>query len=100
MIHWLQHETGGLLLLCAAAIAVLLALIIWVRLEPFIALIVSSLALALAAGLPVSQIVGTALSSKTSVLETGFGLGHNFLATWQAWRGQPPDRRSAGPHGA
>src|SRR4051794_37470098 len=78
MIHWLQHETGGLLLLCAAAIAVLLILIIWVRIEPFIALIVSSLALALAAGLPVSQIVGTALSAKTSVLETGFGgiLGH------------------------
>jgi tRNA 5-methylaminomethyl-2-thiouridine biosynthesis bifunctional protein len=23
------------------------------------------------------------------VLETGFGLGLNFLATWQAWRGQP-----------
>jgi gluconate:H+ symporter, GntP family len=78
LIHWLQHETGGLLLLCAAAIAILLVLIIWVRIEPFIALIISSLALALAAGLPVSQIVGTALSSKTSVLETGFGgiLGH------------------------
>lgn len=26
------------------------------------------------------------------VLETGFGLGHNFLATWQAWRDDP--RRS------
>jgi tRNA 5-methylaminomethyl-2-thiouridine biosynthesis bifunctional protein len=24
-----------------------------------------------------------------SILETGFGLGVNFLATWQAWRGQP-----------
>ena len=23
------------------------------------------------------------------ILETGFGLGLNFLATWQAWRGQP-----------
>jgi tRNA 5-methylaminomethyl-2-thiouridine biosynthesis bifunctional protein len=23
------------------------------------------------------------------VLETGFGLGHNFLATWQAWRTDP-----------
>lgn len=23
------------------------------------------------------------------VLETGFGLGHNFLATWQAWRQDP-----------
>lgn len=78
MIHWLQHETGGLLLLCAAAIAVLLLLIIKVKLEPFIALLVSGLLLALAAGLPVNQIVGTALSSKTSLLETGFGgiLGH------------------------
>ncbi|TDD84092.1 GntP family permease [Actinomadura rubrisoli] len=78
MVHWLQHETGGLLLLCAVSIAVLLFLIIKVKLEPFIALIVSSLALALAAGLSVEQIVGTALSSKTSLLETGFGgiLGH------------------------
>ncbi|MGI8332672.1 GntP family permease [Actinomadura scrupuli] len=74
----MQHETGGLLLLCAAAIAVLLLLIIRVKLEPFIALLVSGLLLALAAGLPVNQIVGTALSSKTSILETGFGgiLGH------------------------
>ncbi len=24
-----------------------------------------------------------------TVLETGFGLGHNFLATWQAWRDDP-----------
>jgi tRNA 5-methylaminomethyl-2-thiouridine biosynthesis bifunctional protein len=23
------------------------------------------------------------------VLETGFGLGNNFLATWQAWRDDP-----------
>src|SRR5260221_13710050 len=23
------------------------------------------------------------------ILETGFGLGLNFLATWQAWRGDP-----------
>jgi len=27
------------------------------------------------------------------ILETGFGLGHNFLATWDAWR-QDPDRCS------
>ena len=24
-----------------------------------------------------------------TILETGFGLGHNFLATWQAWRADP-----------
>ncbi|WP_242908238.1 GntP family permease [Actinomadura terrae] len=78
MVHWLQHETGGLLLLCAVSIAVLLFLIIKVKLEPFIALIISSLALALVAGLSVEEIVGTALSSKKSLLETGFGglLGH------------------------
>lgn len=78
MIHWLQHETGGLLTLCAVSIAVLLFLIIKVKLEPFIALLVSGLALALVAGLSVEEIVGTALSSKESVLETGFGglLGH------------------------
>src|SRR4051812_32428877 len=23
------------------------------------------------------------------ILETGFGLGHNFLATWAAWRDDP-----------
>jgi GntP family gluconate:H+ symporter len=78
MVHWLQHETGGLLLLCALAIAALLVLIIKIRLEPFIALLVSGLGLALAAGLSVDQIVGTALSAKASVLETGFAgiLGH------------------------
>ncbi|GAA3954740.1 gluconate:H+ symporter [Actinomadura viridis] len=78
MVDWLQHETGGLLLLCAAAIAVLLFLIIKIKLEPFISLLVSGLLLALAAGLSVEEIVGTALSSKESILEKGFGgiLGH------------------------
>ncbi|HEX5612994.1 MAG TPA: bifunctional tRNA (5-methylaminomethyl-2-thiouridine)(34)-methyltransferase MnmD/FAD-dependent 5-carboxymethylaminomethyl-2-thiouridine(34) oxidoreductase MnmC, partial [Burkholderiales bacterium] len=27
-----------------------------------------------------------------TILETGFGLGLNFLATWQAWRGAPCER--------
>ncbi|WP_248963129.1 GntP family permease [Sphaerisporangium perillae] len=78
MIDWLQHQTGGLLVLCGLAIAVLLLLIIKVKLEPFIALLISGLLLALGAGLSVEQIVGTALSSKTSLLETGFAgiLGH------------------------
>lgn len=75
---WLHESTPGLLLLCAAAIAVLLVLIIKVKLEPFIALLIAGFALALAAGLPVSTIVGTATKSSESVLETGFGgiLGH------------------------
>jgi len=78
MIDWLHDSTTGLLLLSAAAIAVLLFLIIKVKLEPFIALLIAGFALALAAGLPVSEIVGTPLKSSTSLLETGFGgiLGH------------------------
>ena len=78
-VHWLQHDTGGLLTLCSLSIAMLLFLIIKVKLEPFISLIAASLALALAAGLPVGTIVGTALVSKNSLLETGFGsiLGHS-----------------------
>ncbi|MER6401728.1 gluconate:H+ symporter [Kitasatospora sp. NPDC001603] len=77
-IHWLQSTAGGLITLCSAAIAVLLFLIIKVKLEPFISLIVSGLLLALAAGLPASKIIGSALSGKDSLLETGFGgiLGH------------------------
>ena len=77
-MHWLQTSTTGLLLLCAAAIAVLLVLIIKVRLEPFIALFISGIGLAVAAGLSVEQMVGTALSSNESLIETGFGgvLGH------------------------
>ncbi|MEY9858652.1 GntP family gluconate:H+ symporter [Catenulispora sp. GAS73] len=78
-VHWLQHDTGGLLTLCGCSIALLLFLIIKIKLEPFIALIAASLVLALAAGLPVSTIVGTALVSNKSLLETGFGsiLGHS-----------------------
>jgi GntP family gluconate:H+ symporter len=77
--HWLHHETSGLLTLCAISIALLLILIVKVRIEPFISLIVSGLVLGLAAGLPVTQIVGTPLASKTSLLETGFAgiLGHS-----------------------
>ncbi|MBC7276535.1 gluconate:H+ symporter [Nocardioides sp.] len=80
-MHWLQTSTTGLLLLCAAAIAVLLFLIIKVKLEPFIALFISGIGLAVVAGLSVEQMVGTALSSKESLIETGFGgvLGHIAL---------------------
>ncbi|MDJ0380443.1 gluconate:H+ symporter [Streptomyces sp. G-G2] len=81
MIHWLQHETAGLLVLSAISIAFLLLLIIKFKLEPFISLVVTGLLLALAAGLPVNTIVGTALSSKESLIEGGFGgiLGHIAL---------------------
>ncbi|QWF77175.1 GntP family permease [Amycolatopsis sp. CA-230715] len=78
MIHWLQHSTGGLLTLAAVSIAVLLVLIIRTKMEPFIALIVVSLLTALAAGVPVGTLVGTAQKTSDSLLEKGFGgiLGH------------------------
>ncbi|WP_406238183.1 GntP family permease [Nocardia sp. NBC_01009] len=77
-VDWLRTTTPGLLVLCGLAIAVLLLAIIKVKLEPFIALLLTGLALALAAGLPVSKIVGTAIKPGDSLLETGFGgiLGH------------------------
>ncbi|QLY30328.1 GntP family permease [Nocardia huaxiensis] len=77
-VDWLRTTTPGLLLLCGLAIAVLLVAIIRFKLEPFIALLLTGLGLALAAGLPVSKIVGTPLKAGESLLETGFGgiLGH------------------------
>jgi GntP family gluconate:H+ symporter len=78
MIHWLQHETGGLLTLAGLGIALLLLMIIKLKVEPFIALLVCGLLVALAAGLPVEQIVGSAQKASGSLLEGGFGgiLGH------------------------
>ncbi|WP_194818799.1 GntP family permease [Nocardia sp. XZ_19_385] len=77
-VDWLRTTTPGLLVLCGLAIALLLFAIIKVKLEPFIALLLTGLGLALAAGLPVSKIVGTAIKAGDSLLETGFGgiLGH------------------------
>jgi GntP family gluconate:H+ symporter len=77
-VTWLQHDTAGLLTLAAVSVAVLLFMIIKFKLEPFVALIVVGLLVALAAGLPVAQLVGTPLKSSDSILEKGFGgiLGH------------------------
>lgn len=78
-IDWLQHDTGGLLTLAAVSIAVLLLLIIKVKLEPFIALIIVSVGLALVAGVSVEKLVGSPQKGAAqSILETGFGgiLGH------------------------
>ena len=72
-MNWLQHSTGGLLLLAAVGIALLLVLIMRYKLEPFIALLVIGLLTALAAGLPVEALVGSAQSPGKSLLETGFG---------------------------
>ncbi|GAA3869363.1 gluconate:H+ symporter [Saccharothrix violaceirubra] len=78
MIDWLQHSTGGLLTLSGVGIAVLLVLIIRLRVEPFIALLVVGLLVALAAGLPVEALVGSAQKASDSLVEKGFGgiLGH------------------------
>ena len=77
-VTWLQHDTAGLLTLAAVSVAVLLLMIIKFKLEPFVALIVVSLLVALVAGLPIAQLVGTPLKSSDSILEKGFGgiLGH------------------------
>jgi GntP family gluconate:H+ symporter len=77
-VDWLQHDTAGLLTLAAVSVAVLLLLIIKLKLEPFVALIVVGVAVALVAGLPVTKLVGTPIKSADSLLETGFGsiLGH------------------------
>ncbi|MET8757412.1 gluconate:H+ symporter [Lentzea sp. NPDC004782] len=78
MINWLQHSTGGLLTLAVVSIAVLLLLIIRFKVEPFIALIVVALGVALAAGVPTETLVGSAQKASDSLLEKGFGgiLGH------------------------
>lgn len=77
-VNWLQHDTSGLLTLAVLSVVVLLLLIIKVKLEPFIALIVVGLAVALVAGVPMDELVGTPIKSSESLLETGFAgiLGH------------------------
>jgi gluconate:H+ symporter, GntP family len=78
LLTWLHHDTAGLLTLAAVSVAVLLALIIKFKVEPFIALIVVSVLVALAGGVSVADLVGTPIKSSSSLLETGFGsiLGH------------------------
>ncbi|WP_394826093.1 GntP family permease [Pendulispora albinea] len=80
-LHWLQHETGGLLVLSGVGIAALLLLIIRYKVEPFIALLIAGLLVALGAGLSVEQIVGSAQKTSGSLIESGFGgiLGHVAL---------------------
>ncbi|MFQ1000766.1 GntP family permease [Modestobacter sp. SSW1-42] len=81
MIDWLQNDTAGLLTLAAASIAVLLLAIIKFKIEPFIALFVVAILVALVAGLPVNDLVGTPTTASKSLLETGFAgiLGHITL---------------------
>lgn len=77
-LDWLRHDTVGLLLLAAAGIALLLFLIIKVKLEPFIALLGVGILVALAGGISIDALVGTATKSGDSLLEKGFAgiLGH------------------------
>ncbi|WP_431712003.1 GntP family permease [Glutamicibacter uratoxydans] len=63
-LNW-QLGTSALLGLAAAAIALLLVLIIRFRIHAFIALVVTSLLTAVAAGIPAGEIIGT--------LTSGFG---------------------------
>ncbi|MGO1056751.1 GntP family permease [Crossiella sp. CA198] len=78
MLTWLQTSTPGLLLLSAVGIAVLLTMIIKFKVEPFIALLIAGVLVALAAGLSIERLVGSAQAAKESLIETGFGgvLGH------------------------
>ncbi|WP_218611462.1 GntP family permease [Pseudonocardia sp. KRD291] len=78
MLTWLQQDTAGLLTLAAVSVAVLLLLIIKLKLEPFISLIIVSVAVALVAGISVTDLVGTPIKSSSSLLESGFAgiLGH------------------------
>ncbi|MFJ4844218.1 MULTISPECIES: GntP family permease [unclassified Streptomyces] len=71
--------TAGLLTVAVLGIVLLLFLIIKARLQPFVALLAVSIAVALAAGLSVTELFGTVQrSTATSLIETGMGgiLGH------------------------
>ncbi|MEV6671483.1 gluconate:H+ symporter [Streptomyces sp. NPDC051162] len=74
-----MHSTPAQLTVAALGIALLLLLIIKIRLQPFVALLAVSLAVGLASGLSVTQLLGTVQKSDAvSVVESGMGgtLGH------------------------
>jgi GntP family gluconate:H+ symporter len=71
-VDWLQNDTLGLLLLAAVSVAVLLVLIIKVKLEPFIALLIVGILTALAGGVSVADLVGSATGASESILEKGY----------------------------
>ncbi|WP_373324076.1 GntP family permease [Pseudonocardia alni] len=77
-LDWLQNDTAGLLTLAAVSVALLLIMIMRLRLEPFIALIVTGVLVALVAGVSVTGLVGTPIKASDSLFETGFAgiLGH------------------------
>ncbi|MET3923120.1 gluconate:H+ symporter [Arthrobacter sp. UYEF20] len=77
-LNWLRHDTAGLLLLAGVGIALLLFLIIKVKVEPFIALVGTGVIVALAGGVSVEALVGSATKSSDALIEKGFAgiLGH------------------------
>ncbi|HET6562429.1 MAG TPA: SLC13 family permease [Marmoricola sp.] len=80
-VDWLQNDTAGLLTLAALSIVVLLVAIIRFKIEPFIVLLIVGILVALAAGLPIVDLVGTPTTAGESLLEVGFAgiLGHITL---------------------
>ena len=64
------HGTADLLLIAAVAVAVLLFLIIGVRMHAFVALVLVSLATAVAAGIPLADVPGPAVGLRQ---HTGIG---------------------------
>ncbi|WP_343528430.1 gluconate:H+ symporter [Sphingomonas sp.] len=99
---------GALLLVeAAAAVAILILLIVWVRLSPFIALILVSLGLALVAGIPAGAIVkgfeagvGGALGHIALVVGLGTILGKMMIESGGADRIADTVISAFGPHRA
>lgn len=81
LLDWLRNDTLGLLLLAAAGIALLLLLIIKSKIEPFIALVVTGVLVALVGGVSLTDLVGTPVKASDALIEKGFAgiLGHITL---------------------
>ena len=80
-LDWLRQDTAGLLVLAGTGIALLLFLIIKVKIEPFIALVGTSVIVALLGGITVEELVGSPTKSGDALIEKGFAgiLGHITL---------------------
>jgi gluconate:H+ symporter, GntP family len=73
-LGWLQNDTAGLLTLAVLGIAGLLFMIIRLKVEPFVALLVAGLLVAVVGGIPVADIVGTVQESdNVGLIEDGVG---------------------------
>jgi GntP family gluconate:H+ symporter len=73
-LHWLHTDTLGLVLVAVLGIAFLLWLIMHVKLEPFVSLLIAGFAVALAAGIPATEVVGTVQKTETiGLVKTGVG---------------------------